>query len=871
MRKITYQPRPSTVQTVRRYVASGYDVELLSPRGNGGSRFLRELLDELQESGQHGLLLPALGDERPLPSALVTALHERDRALPAAGAVGPVELAGHIERAFGGRSLTLLADGPQALTPLLLAAVAHLRGSAPVSLVVLTDRETTLIERAPRAVSVPLPLLLLEEVGAVLHGAAGAPIEASALGRIYAKSGGLVKLAVALAEVARIEGRLRREGEWWVAAGELWSPRLAPMVRGAAAAAITDGADDTEALTALAAAGVATADEAAELVGEPALTRLERAGLVSVDSSGAQRWVSVTPPVLGEHLRGSRRPAAAAPEPVVWEDPEPVHPFPELRFERTSPILLRRISERRASEFRAATNAWAQHRSAVSGLRLVEGLAAQRAEPAAIRAAIVAAARAPVPRAPGERGAEHAARARLRVWEARLVAAEDEGLVPAIALLERAEQEATGPDARGLLAAGRIGILADRGTLSERAEAQLAACRAAATPAVRGELQLALAELQLLRGHVDAAGETLRTVPQPQEGEWALAPEAQALSARIALEQGEGARAQRLALTGFTAARDRLDEARMRLFGAVLGFLLVVRGQSVGIARLSEMGAALGGPPLSPRGADLGIRVCGIVAALGTAEELRPFVAALERRSLPAAALPGAAPAWAAAQLAAREHDRAEAAQLCWAEAIELRRRGALLAAAHGALRGLGHEFDEQRAATLEGWLRGIGSVLLDARFAALRACAREDANAALDALPGAIATGQYGVAGETLRALARFPSVRDETELAARVARARRDFDELLARAPGGMPPAGRGPALTPREEEVARLVAAGLSNRQIQEELVLSIRTVENHVHRLMRKLRLGSRAEVGDAVHEWGQGSPAESAPVNAEGRA
>ena len=57
----------------------------------------------------------------------------------------------------------------------------------------------------------------------------------------------------------------------------------------------------------------------------------------------------------------------------------------------------------------------------------------------------------------------------------------------------------------------------------------------------------------------------------------------------------------------------------------------------------------------------------------------------------------------------------------------------------------------------------------------------------------------------------------------------------------------APRQSALTRREREVAKLVARGLTNRQIAEGLVLSERTVENHVSNILKKLKLSSRSEV------------------------
>ncbi|MFI7124143.1 response regulator [Nonomuraea sp. NPDC050153] len=59
--------------------------------------------------------------------------------------------------------------------------------------------------------------------------------------------------------------------------------------------------------------------------------------------------------------------------------------------------------------------------------------------------------------------------------------------------------------------------------------------------------------------------------------------------------------------------------------------------------------------------------------------------------------------------------------------------------------------------------------------------------------------------------------------------------------------PAPAEGPRLTERETEVLRLVAKGLSYRQIAERLVLSHRTVQNHVQNALRKLQLHSRVEL------------------------
>jgi non-specific serine/threonine protein kinase len=60
-------------------------------------------------------------------------------------------------------------------------------------------------------------------------------------------------------------------------------------------------------------------------------------------------------------------------------------------------------------------------------------------------------------------------------------------------------------------------------------------------------------------------------------------------------------------------------------------------------------------------------------------------------------------------------------------------------------------------------------------------------------------------------------------------------------------MPVTGPSAVLTRRELEIAELVSQGLTNRQIAERLVLSVRTAEGHVERVRDKLGVQSRAQI------------------------
>ncbi|MBV8941443.1 MAG: helix-turn-helix transcriptional regulator, partial [Solirubrobacterales bacterium] len=56
----------------------------------------------------------------------------------------------------------------------------------------------------------------------------------------------------------------------------------------------------------------------------------------------------------------------------------------------------------------------------------------------------------------------------------------------------------------------------------------------------------------------------------------------------------------------------------------------------------------------------------------------------------------------------------------------------------------------------------------------------------------------------------------------------------------------------LTAREAQLVQMAAQGLTNAQIAERLVLSVRTVESHLYRAMRKLGVNDRRELASLQH-------------------
>jgi ATP/maltotriose-dependent transcriptional regulator MalT len=185
----------------------------------------------------------------------------------------------------------------------------------------------------------------------------------------------------------------------------------------------------------------------------------------------------------------------------------------------------------------------------------------------------------------------------------------------------------------------------------------------------------------------------------------------------------------------------------------------------------------------------------------------------------------------------------------------------------------------DEAAGRRTGVLGAIAS-LIDAQILLAQEEPRKAASAALAGASVAHETGAplwegrcRTVAGEALAAEGKADEARAELrraadDLDARGAAGYRDAALRILRQLGERPrpapaaaaatdEAGGLAVLTPREREVAALVAEGRTNRQIGAQLHLSEKTIEKHVSSAMAKLGVGSRTGIARLVEREGSG--------------
>jgi DNA-binding CsgD family transcriptional regulator len=837
-------------------------VVIAGPAGVGKTRLATAAAGLASAGGCAVAWARASGAARSIPlGAFAAVLPPAERGMPEGAELLARARHALAERADG-RRLVLCVDDGQLLDDA-SAALVHQLAAAREAFVVVTVRRNEPAPDALRALWKDELCLLLElgalsrgEVEALLGAALGGPVDGRSVNALFERTGGNALFVRELVRHGADHGLLACDGGIWRWRGEVRAgTRLAELVD----VRIEDAGEGGRRLLELVTVGAPLELGLLEPGELGALEALERSELVHRRTDGRRRFADVAHPLHGEAVRARLTSTRAEAIRTRLADALDVHGA------RRGGDLMRLAVWR--LEAGAGGDAALFGRAADQALAALDPGLAERLARAAVQAGGGFGARLTLARALAERppeaqrllddlaaqAADDRERAAVAMSSARNLFWGLDRAGDADAVLLGAERAVHDDALRDELAAQRVRLVAAQG----RPRAALAA----AEPLLHGRPVHERARTTVAMGAVEAlfsagrsddaitlADATLPVARRHRDDLPHAEPVILGMRAMALRVAGRLVEATAASEHNYALLLPRRSAPATAVEATSLGVIWLARGRVRTALRFCREGAAL------LRDGDatgmLAFALAGAAQAAaqaGRPEAARDALTEMERTPLGHKGFAvelELARAWgtaASGELSrAREHAR-DAAALALSRGQdgyavralhELCRLGDPAGAASDLTR-LAAAVDGPFAATASAHaaalVAGDGAALLEVgeRFAAADAllAAAEAADAAADA---------HREAGRASSARA----------AAARAAR-------WLAECEGARPPtllaAPEAAGLTPREREIALLAASGASSREIADRLVVSVRTVDNHLQRAYRKLGVSRRGDL------------------------
>lgn len=813
-----------------RWLAVGRDVLLTGDAGSGKSWALRDVATIATARGSYTVLslraqhtLRPFGPLRAHDSAPRGELNERS-------------WVAWMREELSGRRPLLLVDDLDRVDEATVAVVRTFLATADVRTISTVGTDVRALYRSPAALLVAeraparvrVEAMGLSETARLLSTALGGPASISVVSAIATRAAGNPRVALALADAARVEGVVRVEDGVWVKAGTMDSVALDSVAHGLLPHV---PAEQLEALVVLAEHGTLDERDAARLVGGDVLSALVRRGRVVVHRRNGERTVvAVSPPALGRALRsgtlGPRAvtsgqhlgacPAArgegagaerlddlgSVPVPVRAAASMPTAPDEYARWAAEIAVMVHSHSQDQVAGHRAS---WLLSPTVDHANALLEALLRHPADAAEVEA-IFSATEVGESDAPEARDLFDVLATRWAVWSGRPVSPATDRPGPAAAARARADTEGaarqpgddaemvatTGAAAAGVPVAGWAPVLQASALLEAgRPDLALAVCEEAEGEVERTE------QLHYLDG---VQSESLLMVGRVDEAEH---------HARAALE----------------AALDSLDGLGIRVNACALAVVLGTRGKAEEAWRTLSVSLRLGSPgPLENTYYRRSLALGTLLRARAGDDELAQALSA-ELDRTPSGYRPLLHPMGEVARAAVDPTVRAEE---LWTAGERHAEAGRLLPALWCWLAHPGPHSPERVRHVREVYTR-CHVPLLDSLVRLHEALSVGDL-AVLEELAGPAST-----------------LVNDAPRRTAWVLLGGR-HGEGAALSAGGPGDGIQGPPLlTTRERQIALLARDGLSNREIAAEFTLSVRTVENHMSSLLHKLGFTSRQDL------------------------
>ncbi|RKQ89881.1 regulatory LuxR family protein [Mycolicibacterium mucogenicum 261Sha1.1M5] len=685
-----------------------------------------------------------------------------------------------------------------------------------------------------------------DELAAVIERATGHPMHPSTTSSVFAESGGNVGLALTMVRAAIHDGKMQVEGGAWVASGTFWSNALIPYVD-ALLAELTD--EQWDALEILALLGIVELDTLAQFTGPEVPTQLEDLALIGLYPSAGRLLVNVQPPLLVDFFR--QRPAAARRhklskmlEAHLGGNAAQAIPFhlPDLTTTPDAPFV-RIVHEHLRNRMLVAQSEWSRSPSRTTLANLIEISVAVGATQEELEALFDLAAGLPTE-------ASEAIMVRwilLQVDHWLFISREfDRALTTLGQEARRFPRLGSLLDVRAFEVQGALLPEADMDLLPDPKDTRLdVRVRVGAHEALGAHL-LRAGDLAAARAHY-AAAESLDVRP----------PSIERTGFVIMAEYfgGHPELARSYVEQGLAAARESFDNLSIRGFCYLSALIDILDGRHWRAEESIRLALSLGEPIRQPPFVHLSLIVMGAVLAavrgdLRTAQLLQGQYEALP---VPDSLLPGGTRGWASAHITAAAGESEAGADIAEAGGDKLWSRGSKLNAGLTYLTALDLDPTAERLGRVSDRLRSLASEYFARRLELFESIVGGDAARAA-AIGDELVEG--GFFGDALMA---YRSAQDLAEKAGDNALAmthKQRYDELRTELPreefGDIHAENLGSQLTAREQEITRLVLAGATNQQIADRLVLSVRTVESHMHRIMKKAGVRRRGDLGAVVN-------------------
>ena len=668
-----------------------------------------------------------------------------------------------------------------------------------------------------------------DELQEVISKRAGVHIEQATMTSIYAKTGGNVGLALTLFEAAVREGRIRIGPDMATATGDLWTTSLTAIVETLLKPLTIEQRDALEAIAFLGPSPMAAALRVADA---DMLKQLDMLGFVDLNPSSGTHVIAVRQPLISEFFRHSphniRRLLvnAAVSERITGD----IAPSPAILTAEHTALFTALMREHQLRRLSIAQEAWTEHPSKDTAVELVDALSKTRSRESEIQT---------VMRESAELGGTEAGLDRWALTFSQSIAAKD----PAAAVDWLRVQATMNPKLSAVLLA-RAAIL--HATFVEAIVPDWLPDPATLDADHSGSVQLAHAFIALLSGDVDDA-EAMAVELRKTYSDSAL----DSVMVVACIAQGNFRPAREISARGLRQATAAFDVSEMFRY-AYLGGISAMFGGRFGEAEEMVASVSQLALPRDERMENIGVLAVGAAIASrrgGIVADVPPEPDEVFIRNGP---FPGQQRDWVRSDLLRSQGDAAGSADVLSTLGDTLWEMGNRFTAAYAYLVAAETHPVEARLRMLDERVALVGGRAIQVQRELMIARIREDLPEMIRAVKLYEKSERWAQSLTTWREIEML-GVRDgDSALVAESKEAVEQIltdlgDERVMGAPGRLPR-----NLTDRESEVARLVAAGLSNAEIAKMLYVSVRTVETHLGRVLRKAGVNGRDELRGLYH-------------------